>query len=157
VGDAADPLATVMERKITRNAGKHAQTRIHGDQCARGIVKDGSGVEIYDYFDEFGYPAVGRLRARTAGTNVQAKCREVLRDIETELKGETMAGVSRAVSPGFLRQADRSRQGGGRLQVLLLDRAQPLREDTRRRFPFSGIVFEEYNATVTLSTGATET
>jgi hypothetical protein len=35
--------------------------------------------------------------------------------------------------------------------------AQPLREDTRRRFPFAGIVFEEYNATVTLSTGATET
>jgi hypothetical protein len=32
-----------------------------------------------------------------------------------------------------------------------------LREDTRRRFPFAGIVFEEYNATVTLSTGATET
>jgi hypothetical protein len=28
-----------------------------------------------------------------------------------------------------------------------------LREDTRRRFSFSGIVFEEYNATVTLSTG----
>jgi hypothetical protein len=26
--------------------------------------------------------------------------------------------------------------------------AQPLREDTRRRFPFGGIVFEEYNATV---------
>jgi hypothetical protein len=26
-----------------------------------------------------------------------------------------------------------------------------------RRFPFAGIVFEEYNATVTLSTGATET
>jgi hypothetical protein len=35
--------------------------------------------------------------------------------------------------------------------------AQPLREDTRRRFPFAGILFEEYNATVTLATGATET
>jgi hypothetical protein len=30
-------------------------------------------------------------------------------------------------------------------------------EDTRRRFPFLGLVFEEYNAPVTLSTGATET
>ena len=27
----------------------------------------------------------------------------------------------------------------------------------RRRFPFAGLVFEEYNATVTLATGATET
>ena len=35
--------------------------------------------------------------------------------------------------------------------------AQPLREDVRRRFPFAGLVFEEYNATVTLSTGGTET
>lgn len=35
--------------------------------------------------------------------------------------------------------------------------AQPLREDTRRRFPFGGIVFEEYNATVTFSIGTTET
>lgn len=35
--------------------------------------------------------------------------------------------------------------------------AQPLREDTRRRFPFAGMIFEEYNATVTLSTGSTET
>jgi len=35
--------------------------------------------------------------------------------------------------------------------------AKPLREDTRRRFPFAGIVFEEDNAAVTLATGATET
>jgi hypothetical protein len=34
---------------------------------------------------------------------------------------------------------------------------QPLREDTRRRFPFSGLVFEKYKAPVTLLTSATET
>jgi signal peptide peptidase SppA len=34
---------------------------------------------------------------------------------------------------------------------------QPLREDTGRRFRFSGIMFEEYSAPVTLSTGAMET
>ena len=38
----------------------------------------------------------------TAGTNVQAKCREVLRNVETDLKGETMNGVLALVSPGFL-------------------------------------------------------
>ena len=32
-----------------------------------------------------------------------------------------------------------------------------MRTAARRRFPFAGIVFEEYNATVTLSTGSTET
>jgi hypothetical protein len=48
-------------------------------------------------------------------------------------------------------------QVGGSLQILSTTRPQPLREDTRRRFPFSGLVFGEYNAPVTLSTGATET
>lgn len=35
--------------------------------------------------------------------------------------------------------------------------AQRLREDARRRFPSAGMVFKKYNASVTLSTGATET
>jgi hypothetical protein len=33
---------------------------------------------------------------------------------------------------------------------------QPLREDMRRAFPFAGILFEEYNGSVTLSNGASE-
>jgi hypothetical protein len=141
VADAADPLATVMERKLTRMRTKHAQTREYMEiNALRGSVKDGAGVELYDYFDEFGLTQQSvDFVLGTAGTNVQAKCREVLRDIEIELKGETMSGVEDAY------------------KYFASTGAQPLREDTRRRFPFSGIVFEEYNATVTLSTGATET
>ena len=33
---------------------------------------------------------------------------------------------------------------------------QPLREDVRRAFPFAGILFEEYNGSVTLSNGTSE-
>ena len=103
VADAADPLATVMERKLTRMRGKHAQTREYMEiNALRGVVKDGAGTELYDYFDEFGLAQQSvDLVLGTAGTNVQAKCREVLRDIETELKGETMNGVLALVSPGF--------------------------------------------------------
>ena len=93
----------------------------------------------------------------TAGTNVQAKCREVLRDIETELKGETMNGVLALVSPGFFDKLIGHAKVEEAYKYFSSTGAQPLREDTRRRFPFAGIVFEEYNATVTLSTGATET
>ena len=93
----------------------------------------------------------------TAGSNVQAKCREVLRDIETELKGETMNGVLALVSPGFFDKLIGHGKVEDAYKYFSSTGAQPLREDTRRRFPFSGIVFEEYNATVTLSTGATET
>ena len=159
VADAADPLATVMERKITRMRAKHAQTREYMEiNALRGVVKDGAGVALYDYFDEFGLAQQSvDFVLGTAGTNVQAKCREVLRDIETELKGETMAGVLALVSPGFFDKLIGHGKVEEAYKYFSSTGAQPLREDTRRRFPFAGIVFEEYNATVTLSTGATET
>jgi len=159
VADAADPLATVMERKLTRMRAKHAQTREYMEiNALRGIVKDGAGVELYDYFDEFGLAQESvDFVLGTAGTQVQAKCREVLRDIETELKGETMTGVLALVSPGFFDKLIGHSKVEEAYKYFSATGAQPLREDTRRRFPFAGIVFEEYNATVTLSTGATET
>lgn len=159
VADAADPLATVMERKLVKMRSKHSQTREYMEVNAlRGIVKDGAGITLYDYFGEFGLVqhSVDFLLG-TAGTNVQAKCRELLRVIETELKGETMTGVLGLVSPGFFDKLIGHSKVEEAYKYYSSTGAQPLREDTRRRFPFAGIVFEEYNATVTLSTGATET
>jgi hypothetical protein len=147
-----------MERKLTRMRAKHAQTREYMEVNAlRGVVKDGAGTELYDYFDEFGLAQQSvDFVLGTGTTNVQAKCREVLRDIETELKGETMNGVLALVSPGFFDKLIGHAKVEDAYKYFSSTGAQPLREDTRRRFPFAGIVFEEYNATVTLSTGATE-
>ena len=159
VADAADPLATVMERKLTRMRVKHAQTREYMEVNAlRGIVKDGAGTTLYDYFSEFGLAQLAvDFVLGTAGTQVQAKVREVLRHVETELKGETMSGVLALVSPEFFDKLIGHAKVEEAYKYFSSTGAQPLREDTRRRFPFAGIVFEEYNATVTLSTGATET
>lgn len=159
VADAADPLATVMERKLTRMRVKHAQTREYMEVNAlRGIVKDGAGTTLYNYFTEFGLAqqAVDFVLG-TAGTNVQAKVRDVLRKVETELKGETMTGVLALVSPEFFDKLIGHAKVEDAYKYYASTGAQPLREDTRRRFPFAGIMFEEYNATVTLSTGDTET
>ena len=79
------------------------------------------------------------------------------RKVETELKGETMSGVLALVSPEFFDKLIGHAKVEEAYKYFSSTGAQPLREDTRRRFPFAGIVFEEYNATVTLSTGATET
>ncbi|CAA7615062.1 major capsid protein [Magnetospirillum sp. SS-4] len=159
VADAADPLATVMERKLTRMRSKHAQTREFMEVNAlKGIVRDGAGSTLYDYFAEFGLNrqqvdfALG-----TAATNVQGKIRDVLRKVETELKGETMTGVLALVSPEFFDKLIGHARVETAYQFFSSAGAQPLREDVRRRFPFAGMVFEEYNATVTLSTGQTET
>jgi hypothetical protein len=158
VADAADPLATVMERKLTRMRVKHAQTREYMEVNAlRGIVKDGAGVTLYNYFTEFGLTqlAVDFLLG-TATTSVQAKVRTLLRLVEEELKGETMTGVHALVSPEFFDKLIGHAKVEEAYKYYASTGAQPLREDTRRRFPFSGVVFEEYNATVTLSTGGTE-
>ena len=159
VADAADPLATVMERKLTRMRSKHAQTREFMEVNAlKGVVRDGAGSTLYDYFAEFGLArqqvdfALG-----TANTNVQAKIREVLRLVEVELKGETMSSVTALVAPDFFDKLISHPKVEQAYQYYSSTGAQPLREDVRRRFPFAGLVFEEYNATVTLSTGGTET
>jgi hypothetical protein len=159
MSDAADPLATVMERKLTRMRVKHAQTREYMEiNALRGIVKDGAGVTLYDYFSEFGLTQQSvDFVLGTAGTQVQAKVREVLRKIETELKGETMSGVLALVSPEFFDKLIGHAKVEDAYKYFSSTGAQPLREDTRRRFPFAGILFEEYSATVTLSIGATET
>jgi hypothetical protein len=159
LSDAADPLATVMERKLTRMRVKHAQTREYMEVNAlKGIVKDGAGTTLYNYFTEFGLAQQSvDFVLGTAGTQVQAKIREVLRKIETELKGETMSGVLALVSPEFFDKLIGHAKVEDAYKYFSSTGAQPLREDTRRRFPFAGIVFEEYNATVTLSTGSTET
>jgi len=157
--DAADPLVTVMERKLMRMRAKHAQTREYMEiNALRGIVKDGAGAPLYDYYEEFGLQQISvDFQLGTAGTNVQAKCREVLRNVETELKGETMTGVLAMVSPSFFDKFITHPKVEESYKYFSATGAQPLREDVRRRFPFAGLIFEEYNATVTLATGGTET
>jgi hypothetical protein len=159
VADAADPLTTVMERKLVRMRSKHAQTREYMEiNALRGIVKDGAGTTLYNYFTEFGLAQQSTdFVLGTAGTAVQAKVRDVLRKLEVELKGETMNGVLALVSPEFFDKLIGHAKVEEAYKYYTTNGLQPLREDVRRRFPFAGMVFEEHNATVTLSTGASET
>lgn len=154
---SADPLATVMNRKQVRMRIKHAQTREYMEVNAlKGIVKGGDGVTIYNYYDQFGLTRIEvDFKLGTTGTDVNAKCREVSRYMEDELHGEVMSGVHALVAPGFfdklighasVKEAYKYYNSG----------QQILRDDVRRMFPFGGLTFEEYNATMTLSTGVSE-
>ena len=79
LSDAADPLVEVMNRKLLLMRRKHAQTREYMEMNAlRGIVKDGAGTTLYNYFTEFGLAQISvDFVLGTAGTNVQGKVREV--------------------------------------------------------------------------------
>ncbi|WP_415392051.1 major capsid protein [Paracoccus sp. SJTW-4] len=152
VSDAADPLVGVMSRKLILMRRKHAQTREYMEMNAlRGIVKDGAGTTLYNYFTEFGLTQISvDFLLGTAGTNVQGKVREVLRAIEDNLLGEALVSrefFDKLISRAKVEEAYKFYAATG---------AQPLREDMRRNFPFAGILFEEYAGAVTLSTGAAE-
>ena len=156
--DAADPLVEVMNRKLLLMRRKHAQTREYMEMNAlRGIVKDGAGTTLYNYFTEFGLAQISvDFVLGTAGTNVQGKVREVLRAIEDNLLGEAMTSVHALVSREFFDKLIAHPKTEEAYKFYASTGAQPLREDVRRNFPFGGILFEEYSGTVTLSTKATE-
>jgi len=158
VSDAADPLVEVMNRKLTLMRRKHAQTREYMEMNAlRGIVKDGAGTTLYNYFTEFGLePIEVDFVFGTAGTNIQSKVRSILRAIEDNLLGETMTTAHALISSEFFDKLISHPKTEEAYKYFSANGGQPLREDMRRAFPFAGLLFEEYNGSVTLSNGTTE-
>jgi hypothetical protein len=158
VSDAADPLVEVMNRKLTLMRRKHAQTREYMEiNALRGIVKDGAGTVLYNYFTEFDLTQISvDFLLGTAGTNVQAKVRTTLRAIEDNLLGETMTTAHALVSSEFFDKLISHPKTEEAYKFFSATGGQPLREDMRRAFPFAGVLFEEYNGSVTLSNGTSE-
>jgi hypothetical protein len=158
VSDAADPLVEVMNRKLTLMRRKHAQTREYMEMNAlRGVVKDGAGTTLYNYFTEFSLAQISvDFAFGTAGTNIQGKVRTVLRAIEDNLLGETMTTAHALVSSEFFDRLISHPKTEDAYKFFSATGGQPLREDMRRAFPFAGVLFEEYNASVTLSNGTSE-
>ncbi|SUZ33569.1 hypothetical protein ROE7235_03341 [Roseibaca ekhonensis] len=158
VSDAADPLVEVMNRKLTLMRRKHAQTREYMEMNAlRGIVKDGAGTTLYNYFTEFGLDQISvDFVFGTAATNIQTKVRTTLRAIEDNLLGETMITAHALVSSEFFDKLISHPKTEDAYKFFSAIGGQPLREDMRRAFPFAGILFEEYNGSVTLSNGTSE-
>lgn len=156
--DQTVSLASLMAERQQRMRDKHGQTlefmRIN---ALKGVLKDGSGSTVYNWFTEFGVQekSVDFLLG-TAGTNVGEKCREVVRWIKKNLNGETMNGVHALVSPTFWDKfIKHSSVKEAYTYFANLRGGQPLRDDVRSGFEFHGITFEEYDATFTLSDGST--
>jgi len=157
-GSENDQLAAVMLRKLTRMRRLHAQTREYMEMNAlRGIVKDGAGTTLYNYFTEFGLAQVSvDFVLGTATTLVQGKVRDAIRSVEDNLLGESMISVYALVSPEFFDKLIGHAKTEDAYKFYSATGVQPLRQDVRRLFPFAGILFEEYRGSVTLSTGAVE-
>jgi len=142
-------LSDVLALHLQSMRDKHAITLEHLRMGAlKGVILDADGSILYDLFDEFGITAKTiHFELGTATTDVKAKCLELKRYLEDNLRGEFMTGVHVLVSAEFFdaltshakvtKAYERWQQG------------EALRSDMRKGFTFAGISFEEYRGQAT--------
>lgn len=114
----------------------------------RGTLMDDTGATILNLFTEFG---VTQLEVDfvlgTSTTDVQGKCRAVLRQMEDNLLGDTMTGVRALCSPEFW---DKFTNHAQVRDAYAFQQGQSiLRDDLRKGFNFQGITWEEYRGSAT--------
>lgn len=143
----------VLEEKLRRLRKEHDLTREYLEINALfGTVKDHAGNTIYNYFTEFGVSQITvDFDLGTATTDVKAKVREVLRNLEDEVKGLSFNSVTAFVSPEFFDKL--TNHQSVKEAYLNWQAAEALRTDIRRGFPFGGIRFVEYRGTFSLPDG----
>lgn len=147
-------LATVMNKHLQTAKNKFAITLENLRMGAlKGIILDADASTLYNLYTEFGITAKSvNFVLGTAGTNVAAKCREVVRHIEDNLLGEVMSEVRCLVSQEFF-DALIAHANVEKFYVNWQAAAQISGADPRSGFKFGGITFEEYRGVATDETG----
>lgn len=137
-------LANVLTDHLQSMRNKHAITLEHLRMGAlKGVILDADGSTLYDLYQEFEItPKTINFQLNVATTDVKAKCLEVLRYVEDNLKGERMTSVHVLVSQEFF-DALTSHAKVERAYERWQD-GQALRTDMRADFAFAGITFDEY-------------
>lgn len=149
-------LASIMNDHLQAMRNKHAITLEHLRMGAlKGVILDADGSTLYNLYTEFGITQkTVDFVLGTSTTDVAAKCREVVRHIEDNLKGEVMTNVRALVSAEFF---DKLISHTKVKEVYLnYARAQDvLGGDVRKGFVFQGVTFEEYRGVATDPDGNT--
>jgi hypothetical protein len=151
---AVDTLAAVMNNHLQTARNKFAITLEHLRIGAlKGIILDADGTTLYNLYTEFGIAqeTVDFLLG-TGGTNVPEKCREVVRHIEDNLKGEVMSDVHCLVDESFY---DKLVKHASVTEIYKnwAGAQERLGGDLRKGFRLGGITFEEYRGTATDGAG----
>ena len=143
-----ETLASIMNDHLQTLKNKHDQTLewlMVG--ALKGIVYDSdASTVIYNFHKEFlqNKKEVDFVLG-TATTNIKAKCKEVLRHIETHLQGERMTGVRVLCDKDFMDSLTNHAK-----VIEAYERWEAgsfLRQDDRKGFYFCGLTFEEYEGT----------
>lgn len=152
-----EQLASLLNEKLATARSKHDITlEFMRAGALAGVVKDGAGTTIYDYFDEFTITQkTVDFVLGTSTTNIGAKCREIARHIEDNLMGDVMTGIRVLVSPEFYdklivhAKVEAAFAGWAAAQ-------ERIGGDLRKGFTFGGLTFEEYRGQATDAAGSTQ-
>lgn len=149
-----ESVANVVNDKLQTMKNKHDITLEYMRMGAlKGVIIDGAGSVVYDLHAEFGIAAkTVDFKFSVASTDIKKKCLEVVRHIETNLKGEIKNGVAALVSPEFF-DALTSHAKVEAAYNRWMDGAA-LRNDMRGGFPFGGMNFVEYSGEASDYNGA---
>jgi hypothetical protein len=149
---AMETLASVMQKHLQTAKNKFAITLEYLRMGAlKGIIYDADASTLYNLYTEFEITQkTVDFALDTDTTDVAGKCRDVLRHIEENLKGEVMNGVRALVDSTFfdalIKHPEVEKYYEGHAAFLQL---QGSGADPRKGFTFSGITFEEYRGTAT--------
>jgi len=145
-------LAGVMNNHLQAGRDKFAITMEYLRMGAlKGIILDADASTLYNLYTEFEIsPKTVDFALDVASplTDVAAKCREVVRHIEDNLKGEIKKGVRCLVSAEFF-DALISHPNVEKFYLNWQNASQIAQVDPRSGFNFGGITFEEYRGTAT--------
>ena len=153
---SAETMASIMARKLQKMRNVLDQTLEYLRMGAlKGIILDADGSTLYNLYTEFSIvQKTVDFALDDDETNVGAKCREVKRHIETNLKGERMSGI-RVLVDGTFFDALVKHPSVEKAFAAYMALNQDLASDYRRGFRFNGLIFEEYPATWTDKDGTT--
>nr|CRH06033.1 conserved protein of unknown function [Candidatus Magnetococcus massalia] len=144
-----EAVSDVLAMHLQSMRDKHAITLEHLRMGAlKGEILDADGSVIYNLFNEFQItPKVINFALDDPATDVKAKCLELKRYLEDNLRGEFMTGIHVLVSAEFFDQLT----GHAKVEkaYALWQEGKMLRSDMRTGFEFAGIVFEEYRGQAT--------
>lgn len=143
-----ETIESVTNDKLLWVRNSHAITLEYLRMGAvKGEILDAYGDTLYDLYDEFDItPKVVDFALDNATTNVAAKCREVVRYMEDNLKGEVMTGAPRVLVAGDFFDALIGHANVEKFYVNWQAASQVTGSDPRRGFQFGGLIFEEYRA-----------
>jgi hypothetical protein len=153
-----ETLVAVMNTHLQTIKDKYALTTEYLRMGAlKGIILDADASTIYHLYTELDIVAktvIFELDVTSPYTDVEAKCREIVRHIEDNLKGEVMSGVRALVDADFFDAFIAHKN----VEKFYLNHAAALNlagsgADPRKGFNFGGITWEEYRGTGTDAAG----